>query len=321
MTGHEHVIDPKVIHHDWDEALEPILEIDSGDIVHFDLLEAGHGQVRLGDQFTDVRFDLDTVYNLSGPVVVKGAEPGDTLRIEVLQIEHGSWGWTGILPGFGLLPDDFAEGYLRTFDLAGRDEAELTAEVRIPLRPFMGTMGVNPGGGQRLSAFPPHRGGGNLDNRYLTSGSELLLPVFLRGGLFSCGDPHAVQGDGEVCLTALEAPLKGSLRFSLLKRRLGAPAFITAPRLYPQPTRTQEYCTMGIAADLMAGCRAATRAMIGWLVEEHGLGANDAYILCSLAGRLKVLEVVDAGMWNVAMFMPLSIFQDRSASSSVRRIP
>jgi acetamidase/formamidase len=171
----------------------------------------------------------------------------------------------------------------------------------------MGVMGVNPGGGARLSPFPPHAGGGNIDNRHLVEGSRLYLPVFLAGAMFSCGDPHAVQGDGEVCVSALEAPLTGSLRLTLIKRAITTPAFVTAPGGEATAVGSQ-YCTMGIASDLMEGCRIATRAMITWLGEEHGLAREDAYMLCSLAGRLKVLEVVDAGMWNVGMCMPLSIF-------------
>ena len=308
----EHVIDPRVVHHDWDETVPPLLEIESGDVIHFDLLEAGNRQVKPGDRFEDVTFDFDTLYNLSGPVTIAGAEPGDTLAIEVLNLEHGSWGWTAILPGFGLLPDDFPEGYLRTFDIEGKEAADFGGGITVPLRPFMGVMGVQPGGGVRLSPFPPHAGGGNIDNRHLIEGSRLYLPVFLPGALFSCGDPHAVQGDGEVCVSALEGQLKGSLRLTLLKRTISGPAYVTAPRK-ARPAGGSDYCTMGIASDLMEGSRMAARAMVAWLGDEHGLEPRDAYMLCSLAGNLKILEVVDAGMWNVGMCMPLSIFPESAA--------
>jgi acetamidase/formamidase len=308
----EHVIDPRVVHHDWDETVPPLLEIESGDVIHFDLLEAGNRQVKPGDHFEDVTFDFDTLYNLSGPVTIAGAEPGDTLAIDVLNLEHGSWGWTAILPGFGLLPDDFPEGYLRTFDIEGKEAADFGGGITVPLRPFMGVMGVQPGGGVRLSPFPPHAGGGNIDNRHLIEGSRLYLPVFLPGALFSCGDPHAVQGDGEVCVSALEGPLKGSLRLTLLKRTIPGPAYVTAPRK-ARPAGGSDYCTMGIASDLMEGSRMAARAMVAWLGDEHGLEPRDAYMLCSLAGNLKILEVVDAGMWNVGMCMPLSIFPESAA--------
>ncbi|MGH7642323.1 MAG: acetamidase/formamidase family protein [Candidatus Dormibacteria bacterium] len=303
----EHVTDSARIHHDWDESLAPILEVESGDVVHFDLQVAGSGQVKLGDHFDDVRFDFETMYNLSGPVAVVGAEAGDTLCIEVLELVRSKWGWAAILPGFGLLASDFPDGYLRTFALDSELGVDFSPGIRIPYRPFLGTMGVNPGGGVRLSPFPPHRGGGNIDNRYLTEGSRLYLPVFLPRALFSCGDPHAVQGDGEVCITALESPLQASLRFTLQKRSLAAPAFLN-PGAGGSRAASEEYCVMGLAPDLMQGAQTATRAMITWLSEEHELSREDAYVLCSLAGQLRILEVVDAGMWNVAMCMPLALF-------------
>ncbi|MGB6770390.1 MAG: acetamidase/formamidase family protein [Candidatus Dormiibacterota bacterium] len=304
----EHVIDTTLIHHDWDESLAPILEVESGDVIHYDIKVAGDGQVKPGDQFEDVQFDFDTMYNLSGPVSVVGAMPGDTLCVEVLDLVRGTWGWTAILPGFGLLAEDFPAGYVRTFRLSSPVGVEFSAEITIPYRPFLGTMGVNPGGGVRLSPFPPHGGGGNIDNRYLVAGSRLYLPVFLTGALFSCGDPHAVQGDGEVCVSALESPLQASLRLTLLKQASAAPAFST-PGVAPSGVESRgEYCTMGLAPDLMEGAKLATRAMISWLGSEHDLAPADAYMLCSLAGNLRILEVVDAGVWNVAMCMPLSIF-------------
>ena len=113
----EHVIDPSVVHHQWDLDLEPLLAIDSGDTVHFDIKVAGEGQVWPGASYEDTRFDFDTIYNLSGPIWVNGAEPGDTLQVDVLDLRHGEWGWAAFLPGFGLLPDDFTYGYVRTFEL------------------------------------------------------------------------------------------------------------------------------------------------------------------------------------------------------------
>ncbi|HVB54436.1 MAG TPA: acetamidase/formamidase family protein [Candidatus Acidoferrales bacterium] len=304
----EHVIDPSLIHHDWDETLAPVLEIESGDVVHFDVQVSGAGQVEPGNSFHDVRFDFDTMYNLSGPIAIAGATPGDTLCIEVLELVRSTWGWAAILPGFGLLPKEFPGGYLRTFTLDSPLGVEFSPRIRIPYRPFLGTMGVNPGGGMRLSPFPPHGGGGNIDNRYLTEGARLYLPVFLPRALFSCGDPHAVQGDGEVCVTALESPLRASLRFTLQKQSLAAPAFFNPGGSPGETTPKGEYCTMGLDPDLMEGARSATRTMISWLASEHGLSREDAYLLCSLAGQLRILEVVDAGIWNVAMCMPLAVF-------------
>lgn len=306
----EHVIDRTRIHHVWDRDLEPALTIASGDTVHYDIRMAGDGQVRFGDTFADSSFDFDTMYNLSGPLFVEGAEPGDTLEIEILRLRPGSWGWTAFLPEDGLLPDDFPDGYVRTFDLTQGEHVCLPPNVRIPLAPFFGTMGNAPAEPGRHLPFPPHRGGGNMDTRHLVRGSTLWLPVLCPGALFSVGDPHAAQGDGEVCVSALECPMEASLRFHLRKRPSRGPSFRTPGPLTPLTDAAGYHGTMGIATDLMEGARTATRAMIDWLVEERGLTREDAYILCSLAGDLKIHELVDAGMWNVGMTMPLSLFAD-----------
>jgi acetamidase/formamidase len=306
----EHVLDPACYHHAWDRALAPVLTIRPGDVVHYDLLMAGHGQVDEGGRFEDCRFDFDTLYNLGGPILVEGAEAGDTLEIEILALEPGDWGWTAILPDLGLLPQDFADGYLRTFDLRGKTRIELAPGVSVPVAPFLGTMGQPPAADGVFAPFPPHAGGGNVDTRHLTVGARLFLPILNAGALFSCGDPHAAQGDGEVCVSAVECPMRASLRFGLHRRSLAAPMFRTSGPLAPLSEGRGHIATMGIAPDLMEGARIAVRAMIDWILAEHGLGREDAYVLCSLAGDLKVLEVVDAGMWNVGFTLPLSVFEE-----------
>ncbi len=302
----EHVIDPSAIHHQWDSGLEPVLAINSGDTVHFDVKVAGEGQVWPGARYEDTRFDFDTIYNLSGPIWVNGAEPGDTLQVDVLELQHGDWGWAAFLPEMGLLPDSFPYGYVRTFELKDR-AAEFAPGIHIPLAPFCGTIGTHPGEPATASPFPPHRGCGNIDNRHLTSGSTLWVPVHLPGAMFSCGDPHAAQGDGEVSVTALEAPLSGSLRFTVHKKAISAPRF-QVPGSSGAIRAGGYQATMGLSPDLMEGSRIAVRAMIDWLVDARDLSADDAYLLCSITGDLRIVEVVDAGVWNVAMTMPLAIF-------------
>jgi acetamidase/formamidase len=301
------VIDPSLIHHQWDADLEPILVIDSGDTVSYDIKVAGEGQVWPGAAYEDTRFDFDTIYNLSGPLWVNGAEPGDTLQVDILELHHGDWGWAAFLPDFGLLPEDFPHGYVRTFAL--RDgAAEFAPGITIPLAPFCGTIGNHPGQPRQILPFPPHRGCGNIDNRHLTSGSTLWIPVHMNGAMFSCGDPHAAQGDGEVCVTALEAPLSGSMRFTLHKRQIAAPRFRVPPA--SAAIRTGGYqATMGISPDLMTCSKMAVLAMIDWLVGERDLEPDDAYILCSIIGDLKIIEVVDAGVWTVSMSLPLEVFE------------
>jgi len=305
--AHEHAIDATRVHHRWDSSLEPVLTIASGDTVAYELAMAGRGQVELGSSYEETAFDWDTLYNLCGPVAVYGAEPGDSLEVEVVSLEPGPWGWTAVLPGLGLLPEDFPEPYLRTFEFGGATRIDVAPGIRVPVAPFLGTMGNHPGGEVHHPPFPPHRGGGNIDNRHLREGSSLWLPVWCRGALFSCGDPHAAQGDGEVCVSAVECDMHATLRFRLHKRSISAPTYVVPEAAAPQ-AQGGYVGTMGIAPDLMDGAKAAVRAMIDRLVEQHALTREDAYVLCSLAGDLRVHEIVDAGVWNVGMTMPLSVF-------------
>jgi acetamidase/formamidase len=305
----EHTIDASGIHHAWDAGLEPTLRIADGDVVHFDILKAGHGQVEDGWDFSQTRFDFDTLYNLLGPVWVEGAEPGDALEVDVLALEPGSWGWCSVLPELGLLPDDFPEPYMRYFDLTQGGTTRLCDGVEIPIVPFLGTMGVLPDDVEHASPFPPHKGGGNIDTRHLTVGTTLVLPVFREGALFSCGDSHAAQGDGEVCVAAIETDMHASLRFRLRKAaQISTPRFVAGGPLTPRVDAGGYYGTMGIHADLMEGARAAVRGMIELVGAEHGVAREDAYVLCSLAGDLKIFEIVDAGVWNVGMTLPRSVF-------------
>ncbi len=238
---------------------------------------------------------------------MEGARPGDTLEIEILELEPGDWAWSAILPGEGLLPGDFPDPYLRTFELSG-GSAVIAPGVEVPLDPFLGTMGTHPAAPGVHSVFPPHEGGGNMDARHLRRGSTLWLPVWCEGALFSCGDPHAAQGDGEVCVTALECDMQAVLRFHVRPWSIGAPRFLVPGRPAPATGADGHLGTMGIGPDLMEGARAAVREMIALVVERTGLTRHDAYLLCSLAGDLKILEIVDAGVWNVGFTLPVALF-------------
>ena len=214
-------------------------------------------------------------------------------------------------PELGLLPEDFPDAFVRYFDLAGRETARLVDGVEIPIVPFLGTMGNHPGEPAIAPPFPPNRGGGNIDTRHLIVGTTLWLPVWCEGALFSCGDPHAAQGDGEVCVAAIECDMKATLRFALHKRTIPAPQFRVPGALTPRTDAGGYHGTMGIDPDLMHGAKIAVRAMIDWIEAEHGLSREDAYVLCSLAGDLKILEIVDAGVWNVGFTLPLDVFTNR----------
>src|SRR5215212_8459817 len=259
----QHRLDAGRIHHDWDRSREPALVIRPGDVVSFELPMAGERQVF------------------------------ETSEVEILELEPGPWGWATIIPGLGLLADDFADPYLKIFDLRDRSAATVAPGVAVPLQPFLGTMGVPTDEPGRFEPFPPHKGGGNVDCRHLIAGSTLWLPVWCEGALFSCGDPHAAQGDGEVCVTAIECDMRASLRFELERRTIGGPRFRAPGPLLAASEANGHIGTMGLSPDLMEGARLAVREMIALLVAEHALGREDAYMLCSFAGDLKILEIVD----------------------------
>lgn len=298
------------VHFQWDNSLEPVLEVEAGDVVHYELQEVSGGQITPTSTAADLsRMDMGRVYPLAGPLFIAGAVPGDALEVEVVDLRPGPWGWTSILPGFGLLPDAFPEPHLRIWDLTARDYAELRRDIRIPLAPFLGTMGVASDQAGAFPVMPPGKFGGNMDIRHLTKGSTLLVPVWVEGALFSCGDAHSAQGDGEVCISAIESPMSATLRFGTRKNvRLPAPQFTTRGPLTPGQDRKGYYATTGIAPDLMDGAKAAVGAMIDHLVRTYKLSREDAYVLCSVAVDLKISEVVDKPNWIVSAYLPLSIF-------------
>jgi len=294
------------VHYTWDASNEPVITVDSGDTVVVHTRDVSDDQITPDSDTSAIAgLDWDRVYPLAGPVAVAGAEPGDTLAIEVLDLHTKGWGWTAILPGLGLLTDDFPDAYLRVFDLAGGEVAHLEGAT-IPLDPFLGTMGVCPAGASAQPVMPPGTFGGNMDTRQLGRGTTLFLPVQVEGALFSTGDAHGVQGDGEVCVTGLEAPMYASLRLTLEKgRSLPAPQYRTAGR---PALPGSVYGTTGVGGDLYAAAQDAVRAMIGHVTVSYGLSGEDAYLLASLCVDLRISEIVDAGQYVVSALLPEIVF-------------
>jgi acetamidase/formamidase len=299
------------VHYLWDDRNEPVLTVESGDTVVMVTREVSDGQITpSSDSSAIAAVDWDRVYPLAGPIAIDGAEPGDTLAIEVVEIATQGWGWTAIIPGLGLLPDDFPDPYLRIFDLGRGDSAQLREDITIPVEPFLGTMGVCPAGAREQAVMPPGTFGGNLDTRQLTRGTTLYLPVQEPLALFSCGDAHAAQGDGEVCVTGIESPMAVTLRFTLERgRRIPAPQYLTAGSLTPRVDGAGFFGTTGVGPDLYRGAQDAVRAMIDHLVASYDLSPEDAYVLASLCVDLKISEIVDAGQYVVSALLPLAVFQ------------
>jgi acetamidase/formamidase len=306
----EHEFPETHVHYTWDVGNEPVLSVQSGDTVTLESRDVSDNQLTPSSTSNDIEtLDWDRVYPLAGPIAVEDAAPGDTLAVEILELRVKDWGWTAIIPGFGLLPDDFPSAYLRVFDLTNRQHAFLRGDVAIPIEPFFGTMGVCPSGASNQAVMPPGTFGGNLDTRQLVQGSTLYLPVQTEGALFSCGDAHAAQGDGEVCVTGIETPIGATLRFTLEKgRQIPAPQFRTPAPLTPRATQGEWYGTTGVGSDLYAAAQDAVRAMIDHVSTAFQLSAEDAYVLASLCVDLKISEIVDAGQYVVSALLPLNVF-------------
>jgi acetamidase/formamidase len=306
----DHELPDTLVHYKWDVDNEPGLTLQSGDTVTLESRDVSDNQLTPSSTSKDIEtLDWDRVYPLAGPIAVEGAEPGDTLAVEILELRTKDWGWTAIIPGLGLLPDDFPSAYLRVFDLTDRKHAYIREDVAIPIEPFFGTMGVCPSGATQQAVMPPGTFGGNMDTRQLMQGTTLYLPVQVEGALFSCGDAHAAQGDGEVCVTGIETPIGATLRFTLEKgRRIPAPQFRTSGPLTPSANRGEWYGTTGVGPDLYTAAQEAVRAMIEYVTASSGLSGEDAYVLASLCVDLKISEIVDAGQYVVSALLPLNVF-------------
>ena len=293
----------------WDHSIEPIARIASGEVVDFDLLDASCGQIGPDATVRTIgALDFSRVDQVNGPIYVEGAEPGDTLQVDILSLEPADWGWTAVIPGFGLLADEFPAPAIKIWELRG-GMAEFAPGIRIPLEPFCGEIGLAPGASGALSTIPPYRHGGNMDTKHLTAGATLYLPVEVEGALYSMGDGHAAQGDGEVCGTAIETPMRASVRLTVRKDwPVPQPQFLTGGPLAPRTNTAPYYATDGVAPDLLEATRLAVRHMIAHLNRQYGLSESEAYMLCSVAVDLKICEVVDAPNWIVAAFLPQSIF-------------
>jgi acetamidase/formamidase len=294
------------VHFQWDTGNEPVIEIASGDTVVVHTRDVSDNQIGPDSDSSVIEsLDWDRVYPLAGPIAVQGAEPGDVLAVEVLDIHTEGWGWTAILPGLGLLPDDFPDAYLRIFDISNGEFAQLEGAT-LPLDPFLGTMGVCPADAKEQAIMPPGTFGGNMDTRQLNQGTTLYLPVQVAGANFSTGDAHGMQGDGEVCVTGLEAPMYASLRFTLEKgRSIPAPQYRTLGR--PSPVGPL-YGTTGVGGDLYKAAQDATRAMVEHISTTYGLTPEDAYLLASLCVDLRISEIVDAGEYIVSAHLPEMVF-------------
>jgi acetamidase/formamidase len=305
----EHFLDDSITQPFWDNAIEPRLAIRPGDTVTFQCAEPC-GQVTPDWTADDLgALDFERVHALNGSVFVEGAEPGDALEVRILDMQHTGWGWSGHLPGFGLLADDFDYTYIHHWEIAGDECRFALHDIVLPFDPFPGVVGVAPAESGRLDTIPPRVNGGNVDLRDLVVGCTFWLPVLVPGALFATGDCHAAQGHGEVCGTGIESPMTVTMQFDVRKDLAVPELQVQRPGPPPRTAAAGYHVTTAHGPDLMENARNAVRAMIDWLERTRGVTRSQAYILCSTAADVSIAEIVDAPNWLVAARMPLVIFR------------
>lgn len=352
---------PHIGHNRFHHDLTPVIEVGEGEDVVIETRDAVDGTLPPGSTEADFpTMDTGAVHPLTGPVYVKGAEPGDALEVEFLDIEPEAWGFSAIMPGMGFLRDLMTDPFLVHWRLKdGWATSEQIPGVRIPAAPFMGISGVAPsaekqaewaarerrlaerGGAARppyptgaipagggcaaagLRTGPPRENGGNFDVKQLTRGSKLLLPVYVPGALFSTGDGHYAQGDGEVSVTAIEMGATVAVRFKLHKglaeRRSFRAPYFSHPGYFTEPEHAAPKNFIGamgypVDADgenhgenLTLAARNALLNMME-LLQERGFSAQQAYIICSVACDLRISNVVDLPNVTVSALIPEAIF-------------
>jgi acetamidase/formamidase len=308
MSGH--VLSAEPTHSRWNRALPPRLDIESGDTVHFQCVEAAGSQVRPGTSLAELStIDRGRVHALTGPIFIRGAQPGDVLEVEILEIAHHGWGYSTIVPGLGFLKERFSDPFLFHWELLPYETVSLAPAV-IPLRPFCGVMGVASSADGEFRTRAPGPFGGNMDVRELSAGARLYLPVFNPGALFSCGDGHAAQGDGEVCINGIECPLDATLRFHLHRgHTLTAPLVESSQRA--NSARPDSWIVVESDEDPLRAARNATSRMVDLLMRVWGFTDVHAYILCSVAMHLRLSQVVNEPMITLSAAIAKHILPER----------
>jgi formamidase len=328
-----------VTHNRWNPALEPVATIASGDELRLETEDGMAGQLTRASTHADcARFDSMLAHPLTGPVLVEDAAPGDVLEVEFVSYEWADFGITAVIPGFGYLADVFPDPYLVKWEIAdGVARSEELPGVAVPADPFAGVVGVAPSP-ERMQEFerreeelrargqpvadaapgglrtiPPRETGGNLDVRQLVAGSRLYLPVDVPGALFSIGDLHFAQGDGEVCGTGIEVAGAVTVRLRVHHDppwRGRFPSFETPAR----PGR-RSFATTGIPVtvgmDVGAAAREALLEMIDHLEAVYGFDRSATYALCSAVVDLRISEAVDVPYPLVSALLPLDVFETR----------
>jgi len=305
-----HTLDRSRTCNRWNRDYPPVATIAPGDSVSMMLEDSSDGQVRPGMSAAGfAAIDKTRVHALTGPVEVEGAEPGDALEIEMLDFEDEGWAWTGIIPGMGSLGDEFTEPYVHFWTLEDGRTRSIPG-VTLDLHPFCGIIGVQRAEFGEFRTRAPGPFGGNMDVRHLGKGARLWLPVFTPGAGLCAGDAHAAQGDGEVSINGMEAPMTATLRVHLHKNHpLAGPYAVAQPQLVPSRYLSKPFHVfIESHEDAREAARAAIRRAMGYLGSRLGLGREMALILCSVVLDLKISQMVNAPTTTISAYLPEAIF-------------
>jgi acetamidase/formamidase len=305
-----HHLDHSITYNRWDNALKPRIEIASGDSILIEMADSSDGQVKPGmttEEFKKIDFDL--IHALTGPVAIQGAKPGDTLKIEILEYIDKGWAWQSINPEKCFLPEDFDDFYLHHWELKN-GFSESMPGIRLALHPFCGILGVQRAEGGEFRTRPPGPFGGNMDVKHLTAGSTLFLPVLVDDAMLCAGDAHAAQGDGEVSINGLEAPMDVKLRISLSESvSVKEPYLLTTPDLVPPAYAGKPFhAFVSSGPDHTENAKGAVRRAIDYIQSRTELSAEQALLVCSAALDLKLSQVVNAPHFTVTGYLPEAIF-------------
>ncbi len=297
----EFTISAEENHNKFSSTIPYQLKVPNGSVVEAYTKEATGGQFNINSTLEDFNnVDMDKVHSLTGPIYIEGAEVGDVLAVELLDLEPGDWGWTGMGPEFGFLAGETEAKGFKTYKLDKENNLiHFSENISIPMKPFPGVMGVAPNTEEMLTTFPPRANGGNMDDPNLIKGVTVYFPIFVKGALFSIGDTHAVQGHGEVVGTAVECDMRIRFRLSVIKDKKIAE---------PQYESEDYYATTGFGLTIDEAAKKATRYMVEHISKTYGISWEESYMLCSLVGDLKIAEVVDLPNMLVTMHIPKSVF-------------
>jgi acetamidase/formamidase len=310
----KHVLDRSVIVNRWNRDTPCRLWVDSGDTLTLEMKDSSDGQVQPDSTLADFEhLDPLRIHAMTGPVGIKDAKPGDRLIIDILDYQHEGWAWTSILPGLGLLPEDFPDRFLHLWKLE-EDYTTSIPGLKIPLSPFCGIIGVQPEEYGEFRTRPPGKHGGNLDVRHLIAGTTLHLPVLTPGAGLCAGDCHATQGDGEVSINGMEAPMSVTLKLTLVKDSPLAGPYVECPvQLDPDPIRNAPYhLFIESDPDAREAAKRVTRRAIAYLSERLEIDPQLAYVACSVTLRLVISQLVNTPMMTVTGYLPEGIFTEPS---------